>query len=581
MVLLLDNEFFEEIEKAGEAGVEEVDDDVPRPTPPPPPSHPAWWQQLEQMTDEEVCRHLAELEVVQQAAPRHEQLTPPAPSFARSAGGKASPDPGRLIELARWMKAHGRHMLPTSIDPELVKALRGLVSTVQREGGIEIGALTKGLRSAGFESTAKAIKARAEKAGAPSTLRIDEVVQWMAEAVLDDRAEQRSDHKWRIHSLGSASHYASAIAVRCEVEGAFEASAKRVLEVPQLSVARRHSLTSVFDRLSVGRVANGADSSKQARARLLAEAIRTAPQHISEGAAKSPPRCTFRGELAGPSRTDSSLPEPQRRSTSFKLSRASSAASAYKRSSTPPSTSAPAPTASSPSASPLPARTLALRSSACSAASSSKHARAKQALKPRRPKASSSYFYQTYEDTTSIYGEVKQLRELQAAAREQLPPKKARVYREQPPSVVVQQACQTRREQPEKVLTAVPNAHSHSLHRSAAFKPTVGVSEAVWDAGIRKAAMEKWSMMRDELLEAPMPSEEERSRQFAKPPMPLGLAESAHGPMPSASAPQLPTLNAARSCSRERTACCYMGNTAIKGTKVAKNIPRARVGKYA
>lgn len=256
MVLVLNNEYFEELEKAERGGAAQQGSSSA--------SAPAWWEQLEQMSDEHVCRLLVEHRAMPtisrgEAADGQAERTASSPRHV----GQTTRDPGRLLELAKWMKAHGRSMPPTSVDPKLMFALTNLVDVATRNGSIELEALEKGLKSAGFDTIAKAIRARV---GDASALKREDVVQWMLEEMLADRTEWQGDHKWRIHSLGSAMQFASAVAARCEVEGAVEASARRVLEVTS-SLKRPTSMTSVFSRLSVGRSLTSSmmESSKQAR----------------------------------------------------------------------------------------------------------------------------------------------------------------------------------------------------------------------------------------------------------------------------------------------------------------------------
>ena len=86
----------------------------------------------------------------------------------------------------------------------------------------------------------------------------------------------------------------------------------------------------------------------------------------------------------------------------------------------------------------------------------------------------------------------KELRGAQLEAREQLEPKpRLKSFAQAPPSIALEQARVTWRLQPEKLLTAVPSFSAHSLHRTAAHKPAVGVSESAWRAGIRTAAVHK------------------------------------------------------------------------------------------
>lgn len=146
------------------------------------------------------------------------------------------------------------------------------------------------------------------------------------------------------------------------------------------------------------------------------------------------------------------------------------------------------------------------RPSTFSGRDSKRHARSPfKSSSPERKKSrkvvkkdpeSSSCFFQTYEDTTEIYHEFKQLREYQLSIRGQLPPERPRKRRELPPSAVLEQTRRACVQQPEKLLLAVPSRATHSLHRSSPFQPNVGVSDSAWKASIRHAAMDKVPLRR-------------------------------------------------------------------------------------
>ena len=85
----------------------------------------------------------------------------------------------------------------------------------------------------------------------------------------------------------------------------------------------------------------------------------------------------------------------------------------------------------------------------------------------------------------------KELRGAQLEARDEQAPKGLKKFSPLPPSIALEQARIAWRQQPEKLLTAVPRYSAHSLHRTAAFKPAVGVSESAWKASIRAAAVHK------------------------------------------------------------------------------------------
>ena len=254
----LDNEFFEAVER-GEVA---ADPTVPKPPPPPPLPLPTWWAQLEAMSDEEVCQRLTALDAMPAEASR---LRGPArtadPSAIVPHVGQSARDPSRLLELAKWMKVHGRHMsIPAaSIDPELTEALTSLVDMLKREGEIELDSLARGFKFVGLKSTAAYVKARrgdGSKAGSqPGRLPVDEVMKWMAEAVLEDQAEP--DHEGRVHCLGSATKFATALAVRREVAEAIEDSDKRAPAPTGPHGGRGQPVnSSVFRRLSVARRAS-------------------------------------------------------------------------------------------------------------------------------------------------------------------------------------------------------------------------------------------------------------------------------------------------------------------------------------